>query len=206
MTAFLGKSKDVTLQLFNTGAYGPLPVEGIPYSDVTLHIRKNGEPEFTSRLLTEDEWMEVGFGYYALTFAGTDFDTLGDFRYVLSGPSFDTVGYAFDVDPAPISYETAPPQCIVSGNIVDIGGDPLQQTRVFFQPKSVPGKTAGGSIIASGNIELLSDVHGNFSVKLIRESKVLVTIPDAGIRIVIEVPDAATAGLIDLLPPIPPVI
>lgn len=205
MTAFSGKQKDVTLQLFNTGAYGPVPVEGIPVDDVTLNIRKNGENAFFVRVLTEGEWIEVGFGFYALRFASTDFDVLGELRYVLSGPSFDTTTGAFDVDPAPIAYETAPPQCIVSGNIVDIGGDPLQQTRIFFQPKNVPGKT-GGSIIASGNISLLTDAYGNYTVRLIRESRVLVTIPDAAIRVLIEIPDAPTANLIDLLPPIPPAI
>lgn len=203
MTAFLGKQKDVTLQLFNTGAYGPVPVEGIALEDVTLRLRKNGEEAFTERPLVEGEWLEIGLGYYALRFAPEDFDVLGDLRYVLSGPSFDTHSGAFDVDPAPISYETAPPQCIVSGNIVDIGGAPLQQTRVFFQPRNVPGKT-GGALIASGNLDLLTDVYGNFAVKLIRESKVLVTIPDAGIKVVIDVPDASSANLIDLLPPIPP--
>lgn len=206
MTAFLGKQKDVTFRLFNAGAYGDLPVEGVTYDEVSLQIRKNGEAEFSVRTLLETEWLEIGFGFYALRFAGTDFDTLGELRYVLSGPSFDTHSDAFDVDPAPIAYETAPPQCIVSGNLVDIGGNPLQQSRVHFQPRNVPGKTDGGSIIAAGDISVLSDVYGNFAVRLIRESKVLVTMPDAGIRILIEVPDAPTANILDLLPPIPPVI
>lgn len=205
MTAFYGKQKDITFQLFNTGAYGSTPVEGIPFDEVVLELRKNGEETFTERPLTAEEWLEVGHGFYALRFSAGDFDVLGELRYVLSGPSFDTLSGAFDIDPAPIAYETPPPQCIVSGNIVDIGGDPLQQSRVFFQPRNVPGKT-GGSLIASGNISLLTDVTGNFSVKLIRESKVLVTIPDAGIRVLIDVPDASSANLIDLLPPIPPVI
>ncbi len=205
MTAFFGKQKDITLQLFNTGAYGPIPVEGIPASEVTLNLRKNGAVEFTERTLLETEWFEVGFGFYALRFAPEDFNVLGELRYVLSGPAFDTQSGAFDVDPAPIAYETEPPQCIVSGNIVDIGGSPLQQTRVFFQPKNVPGKT-GGSVIASGKIDLLTDVYGNFTVKLIRESSVLVIIPDAGIRHLIAVPDASSANILDLLPPIPPAI
>lgn len=204
MTAFYGKQKDVTFQLFNMGAYGATPVEGITYEDLTLQIRKNGETEFSERAVAETEWLELGLGFYALRFATTDFDVLGEFRYVLSGPSFDTHSGYFDVDPAPISYETAPPQCIVSGNIVDIGGAGLSQSRVFFQPKNVPGKT-GGSIIASGSLNLLTDVHGNFSVKLIRESRVLVMIPDAGIKVLIDVPDASSANLLDLLPPIPPV-
>lgn len=205
MTAFYGKQKDVTFQLFSVGAYGDTPVEGVTYDEVTLKIRKNGEEAFSVRTLLEAEWLEIGLGYYALRFSPDDFDTLGEFRYVLAGETFDAVSGVFDVDPAPISFETAPPQCIVSGNIVDIGGDPLQQTRVFFQPKNVPGKT-GGSIIASGNIELLTDVYGNFTVKLLRESRVLVTIPAAGIKVLIEVPDASSANLLDLLPPIPPVI
>lgn len=205
MTAFSGKQKDITFRLFNEGAYGPTPVEGVPFSEVTLNLRKNGETEFTERPILAAEWLEIGFGFYALRFASEDFNVLGELRYVLSGPAFDTLSGAFDVDPAPIAYETAPPQCIVSGNLVDIGGNPLQQTRVYFQPKNVPGKT-GGSVIASGKIDLLTDVYGNFSVKLIRESSVLVMIPDAGIRHLILVPDAASANIIDLLPPIPPVI
>jgi hypothetical protein len=204
VTAFYGKPKDITLRLFNVGAYGAVPVEGVPFDEVTLNIRKNGEHSFTERPLLAEEWFDIGFGFYALRFSGLDLSVLGELRYVLSGPAFDQASGAFDVDPAPISYETTPPQCIVSGNIVDIGGNPLQQTRVYFQPKNVPGKTEG-SIIAAGNIDLLTDVYGNFTVKLIRESRALVTIPDAGIRVLINVPDASSANLIDLLPPIPPV-
>lgn len=200
MTAFLGKPKDITVRLLAGGS----PVSGVTVDEVIFKLRKNGETAFSTRTLLESEWLDLEQGYYAICLTADDLDVLGDLRYSLSGADFDPVTEAFDVDPAPIAYETAAPQCIVSGNIVDIGGEPLQQTRVFFQPKNVPGKT-GGSLIASGSVNLLTDHSGNFSAKLIRESSVLVIIPDAGIKVLIEVPDASSANLIDLLPPIPPV-
>ncbi|MCJ7520993.1 MAG: hypothetical protein MUP21_02050 [Dehalococcoidia bacterium] len=199
MSAFFGQQKDLTFQLL----LGATPVDDVLYSDVTLDIRKNGDPAFANRVLLTEEWVNLGGGYYALRFLADDYDRLGDFRYRLIGLAFDTLSGSFDIDPAPISYLAQAPSCIVSGNIVDIGGVGMRLQPITFRPRFVPA-LSGLSLIASGLIQTGTDAVGNFSVALIRGSKVLVEIQAAAIRYEITIPDASSANLLDLLPPFPP--
>lgn len=199
MSAFSGRQKDITLRLLTSG----VPVVNVLFSDITLSLRKNGGTALVARTVLTSEWVNLGNGYYALRFSADDFDTLGDFRYVLAGGAFDSVSGSFDVDPAPIAFLAEAPSCIVSGNIVDIGGAGMRLQPITFRPRFVPG-IVGASLIASGLIQTSTDAFGNFSVALIRGSKVLVEIQAAAIRYEITVPDAPSADLLDLLPPFPP--
>jgi hypothetical protein len=199
VSAFQGKQKDLTVRLL----LGVVPVTDVLFSAVTLLLRKNGEPAFVARVVLTTEWVNLANGYYAMRFTADDYDTIGDFRYVISGAGFDTVAGAFDVEPTPISFLAEAPSCIVSGNIVDIGGVGMRLQPITFRPRYVPG-IAGASLIASGLIQTSTDAYGNFSVALIRGSKVLVEIQAAAIRYEITIPDAPSADLLDLLPPFPP--
>jgi len=94
------------------------------------------------------------------------------------------------------------PVCILSGTLVDIGGAPMVSTEVVFRPPHVP-YYAGHALVGAGLIRTITDAFGNFSVRLLRDTTVLVEIEQVGIRYHINIPDSATAELVDLLPPIP---
>lgn len=202
MTAFYGKERWNTLYITIDGGYGPLPALGITYDMVAVTASKNGG-EFAPKEVTEDGWRDLGDGYYSVLFTESDMDTLGEYYWVLAVASLG-VGTrdVFDVDPAPFYLDSTAPTCVVTGNIVDIGGDPIVFNTLKFRPRNVPG-VAGNSLLASGHIRTATDAFGNFSVKLLRSAYVLVEVENAGIRHLILVPDTPTAALIDLLPPIP---
>jgi len=202
VTAFYGKERWMTMAVMVDGGYGPLPALGVTYDMVAVTASKDGGA-FSPKTVTEDGWRDLGDGYYSLLWNESDMDTLGEYYWVLAIPSIGIAANgAFDVDPEPLTTDANSPTCIVTGNIVDIGGNPLAVNTLNFRPRHVPG-VAGPSIIASGHIVTMTDAFGNFSVKLLRSAVVLVEIENAGIRHIIIVPDLPSASLIDLLPPIP---
>lgn len=202
MTAFYGKERWETIFIQVDGGYGYVPALGVTYDLLNVKASKNGGP-FVEKEVTEEGWRDLENGYYSILWNESDMDTMGEFYWVMDIPSL-SVGFrgSFDVDPAPFYLDVTAPTCVVTGNIVDIGGDPLALNTLSFRPRNVPG-VAGQSLMASGHIRTNTDAYGNFSVKLLRSAIVLVEIENAGIRHLITVPDEPTAALIDLLPPIP---
>jgi hypothetical protein len=182
---------------------GDTPVTGVLFGSVIVKKRKTGAITFSTKVLVTADWVELGGGFYVLKWSTADMDTLGEFRYWISGGTFDDVTGAFDVIPAPIAIDVAAPKCIVTGNVVDIGGNPMSLEKIVCRPRNVPGVT-GTSLIAAGIINTVADAFGNFAVELIRGAIVLVEIERAGIRHLITVPNQPTALILDLLPPIPP--
>lgn len=202
MTAFYGKPRWETLYIETDTGYGMQSALGVIYSDMAISLCKDGG-DFESKSLLESEWRDHGDGVYSFLWNESDLNTLGEIYYTFSVPSLDYTLYGkFDVDPMPFYLDATAPTCAVSGNIVDIGGSPINRNEVFFRPRSVPG-VAGQSIMASGHISTVTDVFGNFSVVLLRGAIVLVEISNAGIRHQIVVPDLPSASILDLLPPIP---
>lgn len=202
MTAFYGKERWETVFIQVDTGYGIVPALNITYDMVTMSVSKNGAG-FEPKAVTEEGWRDLGEGYYSVLWTEGDLNVLGCFFWILKVPYLSVeLKDKFDVDPAPLYTDTSAPVCIVSGNIIDIGGDPLAINIVRFRPRNVPG-VAGQSLIASGHIQTSTDAYGNFSVKLLRSAIVLVEIENAGIRHLITVPDEPTASLIDLLPTIP---
>lgn len=196
-----GMPKNIVLRLFVDVGYGAQIALGVTYDEVTALMSKNGEL-FVPKIMTPIDWSELGDGYYTMRWNAEDLDTLGIFAYRISCPYvYEEVFGSFDVEPAPFGVPTDSPTCIVTGNLIDIGGDPAHNA-VVFRPRYVPG-TAGPSLITAEAIRTGADAFGNFSVKLLRSSQVIVEIEKAGIKNLITVPDAPTANLIDLLPPIP---
>lgn len=130
-------------------------------------------------------------------------DTLGEFSFRALCPyANEEVFEKFEIVQTPFGIPAEDPVCIVTGNMMDIGGDPSHTSMVVFRPQYVPG-VAGSSLISSDLIRTYPDAFGNFAVKLLRSAQVLVEIEKAGIKNLIIVPDAPSANLIDLLPPIP---
>jgi hypothetical protein len=182
--------------------YGYQPALGVTYDMLTVAMSRDGG-DFEEKIVEEAGWRDLGDGYYSMLWTESDLSVLGElyWTFAVAAISFAATG-AFDVDPAPLYVDPTGPTCLVTGNLVDIGGDPLTYNPIRLRPRNVPG-VAGQSIIASGHITASTDANGNFSVRLLRSAIVLVEIENAGIRHIITVPDTSTANMIDLLPPIP---
>ena len=201
MTVFIGRPRWDTMIINADTGYGFQPALGITYDMVSVTVSKDGN-DFVEKIVTEDGWKDLGGGYYSLLYTEADLDTVGELFAIIDIPSLGVgVWDNFDVDPVPFHLDNDSPVCVVSGSIVDIGGE-SQPTGIDFRPRTIP-VIAGRSLVSANLIHTTTDAYGNFSVKLLRRAKVLVEIESAGIRYLIDVPDLPSASLIDLLPPIP---
>jgi hypothetical protein len=200
MIAYLGQPWESTFRLLADTGYGPQPIEGIAFDQVTVNIKKMGLG-FSEKLLVEADWVDEGSGFYTIKWSASDMSTLGNLTFTLEYPyQIDIYSSQFSVVPAPIQYSTPAQICVVTGSIRDITGTAMS-TDIIFRPPHVP-TTAGGSIVGAGLVRTATDAFGNFSVGLIRGTSVLVEIEKAGIRYVVSIPEAASARLLDILPPI----
>lgn len=177
-----------------------VPVTGLADTDFAVNAWWAGLTALSLISLAPEDVVEIGNGLYAIKTAGVT-TVQGELYLEFSGASFDNVNKTFTVIPAPISSLVSPELCIVSGNIVDVGGAPGKGQVVRFRPSSFPSEE-NGAIITSDAVETTPDVLGNFSVALVRNQTLTVEITKTGIRVNIEIPDQETANLIDLLPPL----
>lgn len=175
----------------------PSPVS---FGDVDVLLKKQGSAVSTKTVLAS-EWTEVPeFSTYILRLSASDTDTVGTLMVSITTPT-GGLTKELEVLPAPVTPVGIPGTCVVSGNIIDIGGSPSSQQPIMFRIAKNPA-TLGGAFVAGARLITMPDAYGSFSVALLRNAKVIVEIEGAGIRQQIVVPDASTANLIDLLPPI----
>ena len=64
-------------------------VTGVLFSGITVRYRKQGAGSFTTKTVLAGEWNEIGDGVYQLTFTGSELDTAGFFRYLVTGAGFE---------------------------------------------------------------------------------------------------------------------
>lgn len=203
MLAYAGGTWESTFRLMADTGYGLQPIAGITYDQVTVKLKKMGSIFELKILPATGSWIDEGGGFYSILWSASDMDRVGSFIYTVDYPyQTDSFIDRFTVVPAPISYSLPATTCVVTGNVVDIGGNPLVSTDVVFRPPHVPS-APGGALVGSGIIRTMTDAFGNFSVKLLRGASVLVDIEKAGIHYIVTVPDLPSVGLVDLLPPIP---
>lgn len=179
-----------------------VPVTGVLPSNVTVKYRRVGDTTLQTKAMSSANWLEVGNGLYTIKWATTETQAVGPFLFQLSsGAVFDSFYDEFDVLPYPVGAVLSPTKCIVTGNIVDIGGNPDQDLQVKFRIAKYPA-TYQGAIAGGKPIYTTADPLGAFSVALIRGAIVIVSIEQAGLKQQFTVPDQDSAALLDLLPPI----
>lgn len=203
--AYQGSTYETVVRLTDVGAYGPEPVLAVAAANIDLTYRPTGTYEFLPKLLTDgSSWFELGDGYYAVKWFSDELATQGELFFSLKSTgytAFDEVTGKFDVLAAPLDVVVSPEICIVTGSIIDLGGDPSQNLEISFKLSRTPS-VLGASFIEGKTIRTMPNAFGSFSVGLLRGKKALVEIEKAGVKITIDVPDQPTANLMDLIPPI----
>jgi len=195
-----GSRIETLVELFD----GASPALSLDETDFVVKTWKGGETAFTTVVLAAADVVELGEGFYALKMPAALTSVLGEIFIRISSEGtnpFSLVSKDFIVSPVPLASVTSPETCVVSGNIVDIGGKPGQGQEVVVRPVTFP-VTEGSSIITSDPVRTNPDAAGNFSVVLIRNQTVIIEVTRTGVRNQIIVPDQETADLLDLLPPI----
>lgn len=186
--------RTVYLELAGTAA------AAVPASAVTCKIKKAGQIGFYPKVLNEENWINLGGGYYTIRFAAADMSRVGSFIYTLGGADFDNFAYdEFAILAAPDT--TVKDKCIVKGQFVGLAGaNPGMQIRVAAHPVEFPAKSSNKVVIADEVFTYL-DHEGRFELPLLRGAVCVIEVPRAAIRHQIIVPDQDSADLMDLLPP-----
>jgi hypothetical protein len=174
---------------------------GISPGSVNCLIKKDGQTAFAAKELTDESWFDLGFGFYTIRFSGADLSRVGSFVYALSGTAFDNFAYDDFVVLAPVDVTVAD-KCVVSGQFVGLSGSrPGKPIQVTARPIRFPAES-NGRVIAADSLFTFLDSTGAFEIALLRGLICIIEIPCAGIRHQVEIPDAASANILDLLPPL----
>lgn len=178
------------------------PVTGALLEDMLVRKWAPGDTAFLPISSANMTLTELTDGYYSLLIEADDiWQAFGEHVLQIQGAAFDNLERKIDVIAPPLNAFVQPNKCIVSGNVLDIGGQPGIGQNIRFSPVGVPA-TSGQSLLTSDKLNTVPDAMGNFSVSLIRGQTVVVELERTGIRNQIVVPDQETALLLDLLPPI----
>lgn len=177
-----------------------VPAISVDPDNVLCQIKKAGQIGFSTKDLSGDNWINLGEGFYTIKFSAADMSRVGSFIYKLEGDDFDNFAYdEFVILPA--SDTTVADKCIVSGQFVNLAAsNPGMQVRVSARPVEFPARI-GDRMVTAGEVYTFLDHTGSFELPLLRGSTCIFEVPRAAIRHQIEIPDAASANLIDLLPP-----
>jgi hypothetical protein len=177
----------------------------VPYSAVTVNYLKSGQTSFTVKALTSGTWINLGLGFYSIGFTALEMDVVGDFMYTMSSADFDNFkSDQFTIEPQVILNPVLQPnQCAVSGSVFTQNAQAPQGLRIIARPAQFPASD-NGNILAADAVWAYPDSIGNFTLILIQNSIVLITIERTGIyNVQITVPASDTANLLDLLPALP---
>lgn len=196
MSIIQGSSLEILVRAFASG----VPVTGLVDTDFLTKAWWPGRVDLLNIIPQPEDLVEIGSGLYAIKVPGVT-TVQGELSLTVAGTLFDDVEKNFTIIPAPISSLLSPELCVVSGNIVDVGGAAGKGQTIRLRPSSFPSEE-NGSIITSDAIETTPDFLGNFSLPLVRNQTLTIEITRTGIRVQITIPDQETANLIDLLPPL----
>lgn len=178
------------------------PATGLTFSSVQCQIRKDGDPSFTPFTLTSMNFVEIGNGYYQVTFAGTDLNVIGLFAFVLFGPNLqNSPNQAQVLSPTSIqpSTPTVLPTCDITGNINDAMGQPIAGAAVTARVLGLP-TIEGGTGLTDDSVNVTTDDNGVFVLSLVRLAVVEVFIPRINFRRQITVPNATAVNLFTGIP------
>lgn len=180
-----------------------IPATTILYTDVSVSYLPAGASVVIPLTLTADQWLNLGNGVYSIQFPPTATVVVGDFTFFLSSDLFDNFIFGeLTIEPVPATQEVVlPQQCIVTGTVLNMSALGPNRLQVRARGVGFPAKT-GAFLLSGDEVWTWVDAYGNFSLPLIRNAIMMVEIERAGVRAQITVPDAPTASLISLLPPI----
>lgn len=177
-----------------------VPATAVAPNQVTCQFKKAGLVGFETKSITNENWFNLGYGYYTIRFTAAELSRVGSFIYTLSGSSFDNFVYGeFTVLPTQNPYTKN--QCRVTGKLLSVGGAPPNgMFRVSARIVEFPARFRD-SVVVADQTYAYPDSTGSFAMDLIRGATVIIEIPRAGIRHQVVIPDTPTADLISLLPP-----
>jgi hypothetical protein len=187
------------------------PRTGVTYNQIDVSYKKYGDSVFSVKTLVGPgtDYRENGSGVYEISFSATELNTVGTFLYVINSngalpdPALrQYVGQAFIVDsasytPGQITLDTN----ILTGNLVDLTGNPISNASVSAQVLSAPSIMGTNPNIGGVTTSIISaetDNSGFFALEVIQEAVVSITIPRVNYYRTLTVPANTTDNLFEL--------
>jgi hypothetical protein len=198
VSTYQGKSVEIFFQMVNSTTQ--VGVTGLLYSNLTLATRRPGGSGLTVRTILAPDLTEIGGGYYLLNLPVAETALLGTLVYRITAASASPAYGSMQVDPQPLAFLQSPTMCVVTGNIVQLGGAVADATQITFRAQHLPAQGPNQSLISSKLLTTWSDAVGNFSVALLRGATVHVEVPDCGLRGQFVVPQLSSQTLTALVP------
>ena len=179
----------VLLELSSDGS----PATGLTFADVTADLKKEGG-SFTALTLSGSNFTELSGGFYELTLAVGDTDTLGNLYIRISGATIKTtVTQAFVAATAPVNPTSpvAVPVTALFGYVNGPDGSPVAGARVAAKVLASPSvlhPATEAVLLTTGLVTAVTDSAGFFTISLVTGSEVDIFISSANYRRTITVP------------------
>ena len=199
MSALQGQPRESNVRILDGGG---APILGLAFGDFVITFKKSGDLAFSPKTLDATSLIEISDGYYSVKWVGAEMNQLGPFLFKVAssgGTPFTSFYQEFEINPNVLTGVQISEVCVLTGNVVDLGGSPAIGSKITFNPVSGP-ILSNDSFIRSTVLTTTPDALGNFSVALVRKVDVRVRMDTVGINFKFTVPDQETALLKDLLP------
>lgn len=175
-----------------------IPAAGVLFSDIYIQFWNPGTAGLDAIAITETLWEEIDHGVYVLTLPKALTQVVGDFYLKITGPALRDFKRTLYVEHPPVTF-VKPDLCMVTGNVVDITGDPDNYAEEV-QYRVVGGIVISGNSFVNNKFKSTNtDSYGNFILPLIKGVDVMIELKTSGFKKTITVPNLSTVNLKDLL-------
>jgi hypothetical protein len=190
----LSQSQAADLVVVLTLSADDTPATGLTYADIVVDFSKHSGA-FQNKILAAPDVTELGSGVYSIAFTAGELDTLGEFVIKVTGATVNQFIGVHDVSADATASTTASlPVCVISGHILGLEGDPVQNASVSARILSVPS-TVGSVGVSTARVGTFTNANGEFFLTLTRLAYVEIIIPETGYKRTITVPNVASANL-----------
>jgi hypothetical protein len=186
-----------------------IPRTGITFNQLDVSFKKSTQSVFSSKVLNLSNFRENGSGIYEIQFSNLELDTVGSFIYVVLNnitlplPAIrQFVGQAVVQSSSTFTPGTISlPTNLITGNLIDLAGDPLIGESVSARIMSAPtiiGITPNIGGVATDIIATKTDASGFFALEVLQRAVIDITIPVINYRRTLTVPTNVTDRLFDI--------
>lgn len=173
-------------------------VSGLAFSDVVVEYKKYDSAVFVAKVLSAEDWVEVGSGVYTIAFTAAELDTPGSFVLKVTGASISQFVEVIDITDTNDTDALDISTCDITGHVYDVAGQPVEGAAVVARILGFPTTVDSQAALSDTTVTVRTDENGAFTLTLVREAYVDIAIAKASYRRQLTVPDSASAVLFSI--------